>query len=191
MSDLIPKRTLEEFHLAAKAAGLDYLIIGGYAASFWGKPRFTADVDYVINSASISLAEEVLHRLNYQLVFLHPQKSFAHFTSQEDPNRRIDLMLVDSDTWSKLKSSESRCDLGGTERYPIVAPLHLISMKLHAAKQPDRVEFFKDINDVVEIMLTQSISFAELEEAGIIEKHGSEKTTSILKQFLEQRSLEK
>lgn len=73
---------LEEFHQKATSTGLEYMMIGGFAASYWGKPRFTADVDYVILVDSFEKAKQVLTALDYELVFLHPKKSFAHFAKK-------------------------------------------------------------------------------------------------------------
>ena len=184
---LISSRAVEDFHFAAKAEGLQYMLVGGFAASYWGKPRFTADVDYVIECDSLDIAQRILSNLNYQLVFLHPKKSFAHFKPITGSGFRIDLMILDKETWSKLWASVKEGDFGGQEKYPLVDSLHLIAMKLHAAKQPDREEYHKDINDIVEIMLTQNYNFADLEQAGIIEKHGAKETISLLRKLFDTR----
>ena len=52
----------------------------------------------------------------------------------------------------------SSVDFGLSATIPIVSAIHLIAMKLHAAKQPDRTEVFKDLNDVVEIMTAQGVT---------------------------------
>lgn len=187
MSGESGKLTMEVFHVAAKKAGLDYLLIGGFAASFWGKPRFTGDVDYVVESSCLEVVTKVMESLNYKLAFLHPKKNFAHFQPADAAGLRIDFMFVDKSTWDKLHSSQKNANFGGSSNYPIVDHLHLISMKLHAAKQDDREDFFKDLNDIVEIMLAQNLDYSELEKTGIIKKHGTEKTTSLLKDLLQAR----
>ncbi len=187
MSNLEGLQILEAFNIAAKKAGLDYLIIGGFAASFWGKPRFTADIDYVVELSSLDLVQKVLEELKYKLDFLHPKKGFAHFTPIEGSGFRMDFMLVDQNTWAKLKAGMKEAGFGSKLLYPIVDHLHLISMKLHAAKQIDREDFYKDLNDIVEIMLAQDMSFENLEKEGIIEKHGTEKTIKLLKDLYQSR----
>ena len=181
---------LAAFREKAQAQELDYLIIGGYAASFWGTPRFTADVDYVIERKSLEKAKIVASELGYELEFLHPEESFAHFKSREKGNFRIDFMLVDPNTWNTLKQDSLLADFGDDEPHPIVSPLHLIAMKLHSAKQVDRSDFFKDLNDIVEIMLAQDISYGKLEDSGILDTHGTQKTISLLKQILQSKGHE-
>lgn len=94
-------------------------------------------------------------------------------------------MIVNTATWKKLKETSSNADFGGSEKYPIVDPIHLIAMKLHSAKQPDRQEYLKDLNDVAEIMRCQNYSFEYLKQAGILDKHGTEKTLSELRRLFE------
>ncbi len=107
-----------------------------------------------------------------------------------DPDRAIpglDLMLVDDDTWSKLRQDVVFGDLGGPTPYPIVSALHFIAMKLHSAKQHDRTEYHKDLNDIVETMLAQKIELGDLEAHGILQKHGTERTIQLLKDMLDVR----
>jgi hypothetical protein len=181
-------RIIDNFHNAATNVGLKYLIIGGFAASYWGKPRFTADIDYVIEESSFELSRRTLEALNYKLVFLHPKKSFAHFAPNLGSGFRVDFMIVNSETWDKLIEASDSADFGGSEKYPIVGYLHLIAMKLHSAKQADRREYLKDLSDIVEIMLAQKLSFEDLKEADIIEKYGTERTLSELKKFIEKKA---
>ena len=175
------------FHRAAFAVGLDYMLIGGFAASYWGTPRFTADVDYVIENSSFEKASKVVLELEYELVFLHPKMSFAHFAKKDQTGFRLDFMLVDQETWQKLRQDVRFADLGEAESYPMVSPLHLIAMKLHAAKQPDRQDFYKDLNDIAEILLAQNITIEDLEHSGIIDRHGTEKTITQLRSILQSK----
>lgn len=57
-------------------------------------------------------------------------------------------------------------------------------MKLHAAKQPDRVHRQKDLYDIVEVMENNSLTYDELDNAGILTKHGTEETLSQLRSLL-------
>lgn len=182
-----PYDTLNTFHKAARNSGLEYFLIGGFAVSYWGAPRFTADVDFVVLSSSLETVKRVAEELDYTLAFLHPNQGFAHFVDRHESTFRIDFMLVNEDTWKKLKESSTVVDFGGAEPIPIVSALHLIAMKLHAAKQPDRTERYKDLNDVVEILLAQGLCLDDLEKAGIMQKHGNETTINELRRLFRSR----
>ncbi len=181
-------RIIETFHKKAKEQKLHYLIVGGFAASYWGEPRFTADIDYVIEETKHEVSKKIIEELDYKLVFIHPEGSFAHYAPQGSDNFRIDFMLVNKDTWKKLYDDSSTANFGGEEPYPIVSANHLIAMKLHSCKQPDRREYLKDLNDIAEIMLHQKISFDELLLNGIIKKHGNKERIKELKKILESKS---
>jgi hypothetical protein len=179
---------LQEFHLAARSVQLDYLLIGGLAVSYWSKPRFTADVDYVVSRTSFDKARQAASLLGYREAFVHPKLSFAHFENEANEVFRIDFMLVNDDTWEKLLADSSLASLGGIDPYPIVSPLHLIAMKLHAAKQSDRRDSYKDLNDVAEILLAQQITLGDLEQTDILSKHGAEETITKLRDILKSKA---
>lgn len=180
--------TLQKFQTAAAAHNLSYMIIGGFAASYWGEPRFTADIDYVIPSHEFEKVKLVLKDINYKLDFLHPKLAFAHFSSVLDRGFRIDFMIVDDETWGKLLLEIRHVDLGLGTLVPIVSPMHLIVMKLHSAKQPDRTEMFKDVNDIAQIMIHQNISMDDLNNHDILKKYGTEATINELKRIFERGS---
>lgn len=175
------------FNSSAQKAGLEYLLIGGYAASYWGSPRFTADIDFSVKSSDFEKVNQVMQNLDYTIAFKHPKGSFAHFLPIKGSNFRVDFVIVDSSTWKELYDSKSLVEFGKGLVCPIVSPLHLIAMKLHAAKQSDRTEYLKDLSDVVEIMIKQEISFNFLEENGILKKYGSESTLNELTRLLRAR----
>lgn len=179
------QRIIEAFHEVAQKHRLNYLIIGGYAASFWGTPRFTADLDYVAAENQFETVKQVMAELGFKLVFTHPKGSFAHFKSEASDIQRIDFMIVNQDTWAKLAAQEQQGDFGGKEPFPVVSPLHLISMKLHSASQPDRVEYRKDLGDIAAVMRVQNISYEMLEQEGILAKYGKGNILKNLKEELE------
>ena len=178
---------LQKLNAEFKNSSLDYLIIGGIAASYWGTPRFTADIDIVIEKDSLESATKILEGLGYYLEFLHPNRSFIHFSSKSHKYFRIDFMLVDNHTWCQLIAEVKHVQLLEDKVFPVVSPLHLIAMKLHAAKQKDRENPIKDISDVAEIMDMQMISLEDLEKNDIMLKHGSETTLIQLRTILDSK----
>ena len=136
---------------------------------------------------SFEKAKQVVAALGYELVFLHPKKSFAHFVKKDLPALRIDFMLVNDETWKKLRKNYLQVDFGGSTAYPIVSAAHLIAMKLHAAVQEDREDSYKDLNDIAEILMEQNLSFEDEELSDIMSKYGTEKTLAQLKTILESK----
>jgi len=180
-------RVLENFNKLAIDNQLEYLIIGGYAASYWGTPRFTADIDFAIERTQFPKVESIMASLSYVLDFKHPKGSFVHFSPSTGSDFRIDFVIVDSSTWKELYDKKSYADFGLEIKCPVVSPIHLIAMKLHSAKQPDRNEYLKDLADIIEVMLAQNITFQTLESDGILTKYGSESTNNELRRLLRAR----
>ncbi len=176
-------RILKRFAECAQELDLEYLIIGGFAASYWGNPRFTADIDFVIERSSFETMKTVMTNLGYELKFEHPKGSFAHFAPGMGSDFRVDFMIVDASTWTELVSQKGYADFGGGAVHPVVSPKHLISMKLHAAKQSDRSEYLKDLGDIIEIMIAQNLTFENLDKDGILGKYGTQSTIDELKRL--------
>lgn len=96
-------------------------------------------------------------------------------------------MLVDDSTWNKLSGDIRFADFGSVKMCPIVSPIHLIAMKFHAAKQEDRGNNYKDLNDIAEIMLSQNIVFEDLEKSDIITKYGTEEAVNTVRKIIKSR----
>jgi hypothetical protein len=175
-------RAIDIFHQYSGEEGLEYLIIGGLAASVHGRPRYTADIDFVIDSSNFGLATRVMQRMSYKI--RHQTSAFAQFDPPVAYHPAIDFMLVNSDTWAKLLQKRTFADFGGTEPYPSVGALHLLAMKFHSAKQPDRKDRLKDCQDIAEVMFKQTISFEDLEKEGIIVKHANKETIDEVSRIL-------
>jgi hypothetical protein len=95
-------------------------------------------------------------------------------------------MIVDPSTWSKLREDISRIDFGEGKKLPVVGYLHLMSMKLHAARHADRENPFKDLLDIASISKHQNLTFKDIEESGILEKYGTKDTITRLRELLKQ-----
>ena len=89
-------RDLSEFIKSLNSNGVDYVIVGGYAQAYHGRPRFTGDIDILVRP-TIENAARVLSALR-QFGFGKLGLTEANFTSEEQiiqlgiaPNR-IDIL---------------------------------------------------------------------------------------------------
>jgi hypothetical protein len=53
--------------------------------------------------------------------------------------------------------------------------------------QPDRKDVFKDLNDIAEVVLAQSITFEDLSSSGLLERNGTEQTVESLQEIVESK----
>ena len=180
-------RLIEKFDQKCIENHLSYFIIGGYASTYWGQSRTTLDVDYVVKKTDFDLVKNVMDQLEYELLFVHPKMSYSHFKTKVGLGVRVDFMMVDDGTWSHLEKDSQSANFGEGKPYPIIGPIHLISMKLHSASQPDRQEAFKDLNDILGICIAQNIALSELEDKGILTKYGNERSITRLRDLFSDR----
>lgn len=129
----------------------EFLLIGGNAVIAYGVPRFTRDVDFVIPERVKNVWRSFLEDLGFQLI--HGTQAFLQFEDQENSKPRVDLMVVDENTWEKLNARAYVLELGESISAEVAAPDHIIAMKLAACQSPHRRSDAIDWSDVVELTI--------------------------------------
>jgi hypothetical protein len=166
----------------AKAAGLDYLVIGGHAVNAHGYFRTTLDIDLLVAEEQLPAWKHLLTELGY--AWGHESPAFVQFAeppeSEEFP---IDLMVVNAATFSKLTANSVVKDFG---EIPIKVPriLDLIALKLHALRSTDRAADGKDLQDVLALARLDALELSDPEFSAIIQKHASPETRDELRRIL-------
>lgn len=133
-------------HAKATAAGLAYLVIGGHAVNFYCEPRATLDVDFLVRRSDESKWRELLAAEGFKV--FNDQQAFLQFSPPYGIEWRLDLMLVNDSTFTKLLAGARSEQLLGI-RTLIPRPEHLIALKLHALKHGHQERFEKDFGDVI------------------------------------------
>ena len=151
-------------HAKAAAAGLSYLVIGGHAVNFYCEPRATLDVDFLVRRDDQPGWRALLETEGFKL--LSDQGTFVQFSPPYGVEWRLDLMLVNGETFSKLAAGARTGQLLGIDTQ-IPRPEHLIALKLHALKHGHPERFEKDFGDVLSLTRNagldpQSESFRQL-----------------------------
>lgn len=162
----------------ADEEALPFLLIGGHAVVALGIERTTLDVDVLISAEDLPKWKEHLARHGYSAA--RETTTFAQFLPQETGGMRLDLMLVDSQTFSKLDAAALNKELGAhSVRVP--NPLHLIALKLHALKNPHRAALGKDIADILALSERYQLDYFSPEFQNILDRYAS---PNIKKQLL-------
>jgi hypothetical protein len=145
----MPAQPPAEAPMEVFAECADWLIvIGGSAVQSYGMDRMTFDCDCAILDRDEPRLRAALSRLGY--VADTPQPTFSRYFHVARLRPVVDAMRTDASTFAKLIAESRWVEiLGFKVRVP--APLHLVSMKLHALKQqPDRMH--KDWPDICHLL---------------------------------------
>ena len=128
---------------------IPYALIGAFAMSFYGLPKFTADIDLLTDGRFRSLISSMMERLGYTCFQM--AKSFAQFDSELGVLGKIDFMFVSTVDGQDIleRSIPVKDDLMGD--HPVIQPTDFIILKLMAiANNPERIS--KDEGDILDVL---------------------------------------
>jgi hypothetical protein len=165
----------DSLSLAASAAaeGLDSLLVGGNAINLLGYSRTTFDVDLLVRDKDMKRWVSFFARHGYAV--FHRSTNFIRLRFNADPAAAlpVDLMLADKETFEKILAASQLHDLGNNVKLAIPSPLHLIAMKLHALRNPARLESGIDLQDVKHLIRTGRIDTSSKEFTEITSRYAT------------------
>ena len=162
---------------------LPLLVIGGHAVNAYGYSRTTLDVDFLIAVESFSKWRPAFESMGY--VWKGQTDNFARLDppTTDPPSFPIDVMFVSTETFAKLHADKNELDFGGI-RLPAPKPIHLIALKLHAMKNPERLKKGKDLPDILNLISICGIDTAGEEFKSILNRYANDETRSLLADIL-------
>jgi len=163
----------------ARERGLNYLVIGGHAVNFYCEPRTTLDVDFLVRKVDQQRWTELLHIEGFMI--RHDGGTFVQFSPPYGIEWRLDLMLVNDQTFDRLKHEAHPVQVLGVSTL-IPRPEHLIAMKLHALKHGHSERFEKDLGDVLSLIRSAELDARSGAFRGLVEQFG---TMEIYERILE------
>ena len=162
--------------LAAKAEteGLEGVLVGGNAVNLHAYFRTTFDVDLLVREEDADRWLAFFKARGYAIS--QRTANFIRLRFGADPAGALplDLMLVNECTFRKIQSESRRCEIGNDLTLAIPSPLHLIAMKLHALRNPQRAEKGLDLQDVRHLIKTAKIDVSSPEFIAILEQYATE-----------------
>lgn len=173
----------EELSAEAGRAGLLFLVVGGHAVNAYGYQRTTIDADLVVDADQVPAWRAFWQARGYTCV--HATDAFLQFRVLAPAGRfPVDLMLVSTDTFRKLRTERQQRAVGGAT-LDVPAPMHLVAMKLHALRHRAPAERDKDVQDIVGLVRRCGIDARGVEFRQVMERFGDESARAEIERRLE------
>ena len=126
------------------AAGIDCILIGGFAVNYYGYTRNTLDVDFMIVAQQFDFVRQIMKRSGFSNITSN--KNVAFFNAPGS-SLRVDFLFVDGDTIRKLLVKAIITKVHGF-RIKVPALMDLIAMKIFALSQDIDRRLGKDLPDI-------------------------------------------
>jgi hypothetical protein len=152
-----------------KGGNIPYALIGAFALSSYGLPKFTADIDLLTEGHYWTLISPIMERLGYTC--FQKTKSFAQFDSELGVLGRIDFMFVNTPEGRDILKRNIVIEDELLGDHPVIQPTDYIILKLMAiANNPERSS--RDEADILDVLKLHgegmiSESFQELDKGRI------------------------
>ena len=154
----------------ANAAGLEFILIGGHAVNARGYARTTLDIDFLIAARDLPAWRALLAELRYTPI--HQVEAFAQFQPEAGDGFRIDLMLVESSTFTKISAGSELLPYGD-RTVRVAGVLHLIALKLHATRTWTRAVQGKDYYDILNLIRLHRVDTRATNFRDVLDRYAS------------------
>ena len=157
--EITPEQLLYKIVKILNVLRIPYIITGGFAVAVWGKPRFTADIDIIIELLSknikslaqallkidkdVYISEEAMRDAllhNGEFNFIHPQTGL-----------KVDFWVKESkaDIYGEVKFERRRVKKIDNQKIFFVSPEDLILSKLSWYKKGESSKHLEDIKSIL------------------------------------------
>lgn len=134
-------------------AGIDCLLIGGFAVNYYGYTRNTLDLDFMIVGNQVESVRKTMVKAGFSNVSIHENVVF--FSSGEN-KPRADFLQVSADTMKKLLTNAVEAQIHGCKlRIPSLKDL--LAMKVFSLSQNRNQRMGKDLPDIAYLTIINDL----------------------------------
>jgi hypothetical protein len=166
------------------AAGVEALLIGGFAVNYHGYTRNTLDVDFMIVAGQADLVRRAMTDAGFTNVVF--EDNVTLYRAPDCP-LRADFLNVDAETHQKLLSNAVTADVHG-HRLSVPALRDLLAMKIFALSSQPARRRAKDLPDIAWLCVLHDLD-VEADIRPLCERYGTpEVFAMIARQIADLRS---
>ncbi len=162
------------------AAGVDCLLIGGFAVNYHGYTRNTLDVDFMIAAEQLDVVKNIMKQAGFTNIII--EENVAFFSSPGIPVR-VDFLRVSPDTMRTLLFHAISANVQGFS-LKIPALKDLLAMKIFALSQDIPRRMGKDLADITYLSVLNNLDL-ESDLRPLCSQFGSSKTYELIRAQVE------
>lgn len=162
-------RALEPAAAFLDQQGFRWALVGGLAMQTYGLSRATMDVDLVVEASAREKIVSFMESFGYETLYV--SDGFSNHLHPDQTYGRVDFAYVDAQTADKLFAACRNVPGALGRPVAVPSPVHLIAMKVHAAKN-DPSRTFREMADVEHLLRQPGVQPSEVrryfEDAGLL-----------------------
>lgn len=156
-----------------------FLSSGGHAGNAYGYSGTTVDIDFLVAAPIFPKWRGVFESAGYKWAGQTDTYARLDPPITNPPSLPIDVMLVSPETFEKLYAERKMLDFGGTP-FPVPKPLHLIALKLHVMRNPERFKKGKDLPDILNLISICQIDPKHRKFQQLLDRYANHETRRLL-----------
>jgi len=137
------------------AAGVDCLLIGGFAVNHYGYTRNTLDIDFMIVAERMDAIRSIMKAAGFTNVEIREDVAFF---SAPNEGPRADFLCVDDSTMRKLMAHAASVSIRAY-RLQLPSLKDLIAMKIFAFAKNTARRMGKDLPDIAYLTVVNDLDF--------------------------------
>jgi hypothetical protein len=146
-------KVLEVAERQLPEAGVECLLIGGFAVNYYGYTRNTLDVDFMIVSERLADVRRIMQAAGFTNIDIHDNVAFF---SAPTGSLRVDFLRVDASTMRKLLAGATQTTVRG-HALRIPSLKDLLAMKIFALSQNIARRMGKDLPDIAYLSVINNL----------------------------------
>lgn len=162
------------------AAGVNCILIGGFAVNYYGYTRNTLDVDFMIIARQLENVRQIMKQAGFTNIMI--EQNAAFFQAPGFP-LRVDFLQVDEHTLGTLSVNAVKARIYGYE-LKIPALRDVIAMKLFSLSQDTARRLGKDLPDIAYLIVLHGLDL-ESDIRPLCDRFGSPQVFALVRNQVE------
>ncbi len=161
-------------------AGVDCILIGGFAVNYHGYTRNTLDVDFMIVAEQLEAVKRIMMRAGFTNIVV--EENVAFFSAPGSP-LRVDFLRIDHNTMRELLANVINATVHGYE-VKVPSLKDLLAMKVFALSQDVDRRMGKDLADIAYLSVLHDLDL-ESDIRPLCGKFGNARTYDLIRNQVE------